>query len=294
MATGITTITTSAKPYLTTAEYKAAPTAQQVSNLVVGGNEAAQDAELAMVIERASGFIDEYLDQNIVATERVETQRVRMTPQGFISLHPNSTPLIALVDFNYGSDPNNLISLTDPSTAYFENAQVIIPLSTIFTNYSSVGPLGFGGASPNSQIFTKYTYVAGYANTVMAQASAAATSITVTDGAGFVAGQRYQIIDGAKTETVTIASSYTFGSTTLPLTAGLTYAHLAGATVTNLPMGVKQACILLTSAFIRTRGDSSLSMSVTQRPISQTQGTEIYGSTIKMALSLIESYKRVR
>lgn len=294
MATGITTITTSAKPYLTTAEYKAAPTAQQVSNLVVGGNEAAQDAELAMVIERASSFIDEYLDQNLVATQRVETQRVRMTPQGYISLHPNCTPLIALVDFNYGSDPNNLISLTDPSTAYFENAQVIIPLSQMGTTYSSQGPLGFGGASPTSQIFTKYTYVAGYANTVMAQANAAATSITVTDGAGFIAGQRFQIIDGAKTETVTIASNYVFGSTTLPLTTGLTYAHLAGATVTNLPMNVKQACILLTTAFIRTRGDSALTMSVTQRPIGQTQGAEIYGSTIKMALSLIASYKRIR
>lgn len=294
MATGITPLTTSAKPYLTVAEYKSAPTAQQVSNLVVGGNEAAQDAELALVIDRASGFMDEYMNQNIVATQKVETQRVRMTPQGYISLHPNNTPIVALVEFNYGSDPLNLITLPDPSTAYFESAQVIIPLSSMATTFSSQGPLGFGGASPVSQIFTKYTYVAGYANTVMAQANAAATSITVTDGAGFIAGQRFQIIDGAKTETVTIASNYTFGSNTLPLTAGLTHAHLAGATVSNMPSAIKQACILITTALIRTRGDSALTMSVTQRPVAQTQGTESYGASIQMALGLLDYYKRVR
>lgn len=294
MTTGVTPLTFSEKSYITTAEYKAAPTAQQTSNLVVGGNEAAQDAELAAVILRASSFMDEYLNQNLVATQTVETQRIRMTPQGYISLHPNNNPILALVSFQYGSDPNNLQTLTDPSTAWFENSQVIIPLSQLATTYTSQGPLAFGGTSPYTQIFTKYTYIAGYVNTIAGAASAGATSITVEDGTGIIAGQQYLITDGSKTERVTVASNYTFGSTTVPLASALAYTHLAGASFSNMPAAIKQACILLTTAFLKVRGDSAMMMSMTQRPIGQVVGSDLYGSNIKIALDMIDKYRRVR
>lgn len=294
MTTGITPLTFSEKSYITTAEYKSAPTAQQTSNLVVGGNEAAQDAELAAVILRASSFMDEYLNQNLVATQSIETQRVRMTPQGYISLHPNNNPILALVSFQYGSDPNNLQTLTDPSTAWFENSQVIIPLSQLATTYTSQGPLAFGGTSPFTQIFTKYTYIAGYVNTIAGAASAGATTITVTDGTGIIAGQQYLLTDGSKTERVTVASNYTFGSTTVPLTSALAYTHLAGASFSNMPGAIKQACILLTTAFLKVRGDSAMMMSMTQRPVGQVVGSDLYGSNIKIALDMIDKYRRVR
>lgn len=294
MATGITSLTFEENPYITVAEYKSAPTALQVSNLVVGGNEAAQDAELARVILRASSYMDEYLNQNLVANLTTETQRVRMTPQGFISLHPNNNPIISLNSFQYGTDPNNLQTLTDPSTAWFENAQVIIPLSQLSTTYSSQGPLAFGGAaSPYTQIFVKYSYVAGYANTLTGNVAAAATTLTVVDGTGIVAGQKYRILDGAKTETVEVASNYVYGSTTVPLVTPLAYAH-NGAVFSNMPNALKEACILITSAFLKVRGDGSMMMSMTQRPVGQVQGSDLYGSNIKMALDMIDKYRRVR
>lgn len=294
MTTGVTPLTFSEKSYITTAEYKSAPTAQQTSNLVVGGNEAAQDAELAAVILRASSFMDEYLNQNLVATQMVEQQRIRMNSQGYISLHPNNNPVLALVSFQYGSDPNNLQTLTDPSTAWFENSQVIIPLSQLATTYTSQGPLAFGGTSPFTQIFTKYTYIAGYVNTIAGAASAGATSITVTDGTGIIAGQQYLITDGSKTERVTVANNYTFGSTTVPLASALIYTHLAGASFSNMPAAIKQACILLTTAFLKVRGDSAMMMSMTQRPVGQVVGSDLYGSNIKIALDMIDKYRRVR
>lgn len=295
MTTGITSLTFLENPYITVAEYKAAPTSQQTSNLVVGGNQEAQDAELARVILRASSFMDEYLNQSLVATQITETQRVRMTPQGYISLHPNNNPIISLNSFQYGTDPNNLQTLTDPSTAWFENSQVIIPLSQLSTSYSSQGPLAFGGAaSPYTQIYAKYTYVAGFANTIMGAANAAATSITVESGTGFVAGQKYRIYDGSKSETITIASTYTYGSTTIPLTTGLIYAHLAGAAIGNMPQTIKQACILITTAFLKVRGDSAMMMSMTQRPVGQVQGSDLYGSNIKIALDMLDKYRRIR
>jgi hypothetical protein len=294
MATGITSLTFEENPYITVAEYKTAPTALQTSNLVVGGNEAAQDAELARLILRASSFMDEYLNQNLVANLITETQRVRMTPQGYISLHPNNNPIISLNSFQYGTDPNNLQTLTDPSTAWFENSQVIIPLSQLSTTYSSQGPLAFGGAaSPYTQIFTKYSYVAGFANTLTGTVSAAATSLTVVDGTGIVAGQKYRILDGAKTETVEVASNYVYGSTTVPLVSPLAFGH-TGAVFSNMPNALKQACILITSAFLKVRGDGSMMMSMTQRPVGQVQGSDLYGSNIKIALDMIDKYRRVR
>ena len=58
MTVGITANTFEEKPYLTVAEYKNAPTSIDYNNLVVGGNQTAQDSELANVILRASSFMN--------------------------------------------------------------------------------------------------------------------------------------------------------------------------------------------------------------------------------------------
>jgi hypothetical protein len=161
--------------------------------------------------------------------------------------------------------------------------------------YSSAGPLSFGYSAPNQQLFTKYTYVAGYVNTTIATATAAATSLTVASGLGILAGSRLRIYDGSLSETVTVASTYTYGSTTVPLTSALVSTHAAGVTIGNLPMAIKQACILVATAFIRIRGDKSNTMSITTRA----QGSEIngdarFGSDIRLALDMVNLYRRVR
>ena len=296
MATGITSVTPLYEaPYLTVAEYKNAPTSIDYDNLVVGGNAQAQDAELARVILRASSFLDEYLNQNLHAQNYTETQRTRFTPEGYIALHPNNSPVISLQDFQYGSAPTNLQTLNDPSQCWFEPQQIIIPLSQIATTYSSQGPLQFGGAGSNYyQIFTKYTYTAGYVNNPIATATAAATSMTVSNAAGIQAGGIYRIYDGANSETITVASNYVYGSTTVPLTSALAYTHAAGVTFGNLPSAIKQATILVTTAFLRVRGDSSMTMSITTFPQSNISGGQRYGDEISMALEMVTLYRRVR
>lgn len=296
MATGVSSITFNETAYLTIAEYKNAPTSIDFDNLVVGGNSGAQDAELARVILRASSFMNEYLNQDLTAQTYTETQRTRLTGLGFIALHPFNSPVIALSSFQYGTDPNNLVTLSDPSTSWFENQEIIIPLSQLATTYSSSGPLAFGfPPSTRTQVFTKYTYDAGFVNTTLAaQASAAATSITVTSGAGIRAGDTLRIYDGASQETVVVGSAYTYGSTTVPITAGLTYTHAAGVALGNLPNAIKEAAILLTTAFIRMRGDNSLTMAVTVRPSTNIPGSERYGSDVAIALDMISKYRRIR
>jgi hypothetical protein len=295
MAVGITSDTFNESTYLTVAEFKNAPTSLDVNNLVSGGNQATQDAELANVILRACSYLNEYLNQNLVANRETETQRTRITNQGYVALHPNNNPIVALESFQYGTSPNNLQAITDCSQAWFEAQQLIIPLSQMTLTYSSAGPLSFGSAAPRQQIFTKYTYVAGYVNTTIATATAAATSLTVASGTGIIAGQVLKIYDGSLSETVTVASTYTYGSTTVPLTSALVFTHVAGVAIGNLPNAIKQAAILATTAFLRIRGDKSNTMNITTRA----QGSEItgatrYGSDLQLALDMVNLYRRIR
>ena len=96
MAVGITPDTTRENPYLTVQEYKDAPTSIDYNNLVVGGNQAAQDAELANVILRASSYMNEYLNQSLVADQYTETQRVRVNGQGDSSASQQLTHHLAV------------------------------------------------------------------------------------------------------------------------------------------------------------------------------------------------------
>ena len=294
MAVGITPDTQDESAYLTIAEYKNAPTSIDYDNLVVGGNAQAQDAELANVIMRASSYMDAHLNRNLTASTYVETQRTRMTTEGYIALHPDNAPVVQLSDFQYGSNPLNLITLPDCSQTWFENQQIIIPLSQLSTSYSSQGPLAFGGGFPRQQIFTKYTYVAGYVNTKIVTATATQSTLTVKSGVGIIAGQILHIYDGATSEDVTVASNYVNGSTTVPLTAPLVSTHAVGVAIGNMPMTIKQACILITTAFIKMRGDTSMTMQFTTSPTANVNGANRFGGDIVSALEMIKLYRRVR
>ena len=294
MTTGVTYDSFSEQAYLTVAEYKNAPTSIDIDNLVINGNQAAQDAELNNVILRASSYMDEYFNQNLVATQNTETQRVRMTPQGYISLHPFHNPIISLESFEYGSVPNTLYSLGDCSQAWFEDQQIIIPSNQLLSTWTSQGPLQFGiPAMPGGQIFTKYTYVAGFVNTLVVEAVAGEETMTVLNHEGIIAGSMLRIYDGSKSETVFVDTTYIYGSTTVPLTRALTYSH-AGVATGNMPNAVKQACILITTAFLKARGDSSMTMGITPRAQSQTTGGERYGKEIALALDMVDKYRRIR
>lgn len=295
MATGVTTQHPfSENPYVTVAEYKAAPTAIDYDNLVVGGNSAAQDAELANVILRASSFMDEYLNQNLNASTQVENQRTRMTSQGFLALHPNNNPVISLQSLSYGTDPNNLIALSDPSKSWFEDQQIIVPLSQLSNTYSSQGPLAFSSYGPRQPIFVTYQYTSGYVNNLIASATATQTSMTVQTAAGIVPGMKLRIYDGANSETVTVSTSYTYGSTTVLLTSALAYTHASGVAFGNLPQTIKEACILITTAFLKVRGDNSLTMSITTKPMGDQTGASKFGSEMAIAIGMLDLYRRIR
>jgi hypothetical protein len=283
-------------PYLTLDEYKNAPTAIDLDNLVYNSQDPeVQDAELRNAISRASSWADTYCNQVIGATVETEQQRSRVSTDGSIRFHPRFSPVVALTNFEYGY-PTNMASLGDCSIAWIEEQEIIIPNATLGT-WTSQGPLSFGSynGGPGNQMFLRYTYVAGYTNTVTELASiAGATQLTVHDGTGIVAGQMLEIYDSLNTEHVTVADTYVFGSNVVPVTRPMVYAHGVGVSVSALPPAIKEAVILITTAFLKVRGDSSMTMMVATQPTIGTPGAQKYGDELMIATRLLSSYRRIR
>jgi hypothetical protein len=283
------------QPYLTLTEFKNAPTALDYGNLVVGGNQAAQDAELSNAILRASSWIDQYCNQIIGATNDVEQQRVRLRPDGFIAIHPKYFPVVALTALSVGTSPQNLVAVPDCSIAWLEDQQILFPYAQTATTMSSQGPLSFGfPASPQTKMFVQYSYVNGYSNsTISTIASSGSSVLLLADGTGIVPGETITIFDGANTERVTVASSYTFDSNAVPLTAPLAYTHAVGISVSALPAAIKEAAILLTSAFLKIRGDASLTMGFGSTVSGQVSPSSVFGNDIAVAETLLKPFRRI-
>ena len=297
MANGISPIRRQvSSPYLSLAEFKNAPTALDYGNIVAGQNQSAQDAELTNAITRASSWIDQYCNQIIGATADSEQQRTRIKRDGTIRFHPKYSPVVALTSFSWGMTPNSLVSASDCSLAWFEEQEIIFPYAGNSLTYSSEGPLSFGfPMSSNQEVFIKYDYVNGYANTLSSSnVSAGATTITVDNPTGIVPGETLKMFDGASTENITIDSTYTFGSSTVILASPLLYSHNAGVSVSALPAAIKEAAILVTSAYLKIRGDASLIMAVTTSPGQQIGGSQQVGSDIAHAQDLLKPFRRIR
>jgi hypothetical protein len=146
------------------------------------------------------------------------------------------------------------------------------------------------------QVYLKYTYVNGYANTLIESAVITETTLTVVNATGITAGQHLKIYDGIYSEYVTVDDSYTFGSTTIPLTHALSYTHQAGVSISALPPAIKEAAILATTAMLKIRGDASLTMSIGTMPNSSSAPgvSQNIGSDMAMAMDLLKPYRRIR
>jgi hypothetical protein len=283
-------------PYLTADEYRNAPTAIDIDNLVFDSTDPdIQKSELINVIARASSWIDTYCNQILSATSETESQRTRISPDGYIKFHPRYNPVIALTALQYGNPSTNLITATNIASAWIEDQQILYPYANLSTSMTSQGPLQFGFPNTSGQqVYIKYTYVNGYVNTLIASATAAATSLTVTNGTGIVAGLHLKIYDGMYSENVVVADTYVFGSTTVPLTAPLVYTHTAGVSISALPPAIKEAAILVTTSFLKVRGDNSLVMGVGTQPSQAVEGSQKLGTELAMAQQLLLPYRRIR
>lgn len=283
------------KPYLTVNEFKNAPTALDYGNLVVGGNDSAQTAEITNAITRASSWIDQYCNQILSATVDTEQQRARMNGQGNLIIHPKYWPIVSVSALSFGATPNSLVAVPDPSLAWLEEQSIVYPYGSA-SSMTSQGPLGYGlPSTPGRGLYVRYTYINGYANSILdAATNVGDTSVLVDDPTGIVPGEWMTIFDGANTERVQVSTSYSMGAATVTLASPLLFAHVVGVGISSLPAAIKEAAIVMTSAFLKIRGDASLTMAVTTRPGGQNTANDMMGNEKQIASEILKPFRRIR
>lgn len=291
-------------PYVTVAEFKAAPTWIDVDDLIPGGVQAQQDAELNNQLLKASAWADGYTSMRLGAHTATENARTRINRDGRIFLHPSDVPVRQVTALAFGADPSSMTVLSDLSGVWVEDGRGIV-VGVVPNRGSWSGRLEFGSnRGPGGEVFVQYQYVAGYACTTLSGSVAAGDqSLSVVDGTGFIGpstaligaldGSTVRIWDPAKEEAFKVGQGYTFGSATIPLAAPLVNAHAAGAAVSEMPAEVRQAVITYACALILRdeEGQSSGQFSASLRKVAS-DGSP--AGLIADAQNWLERYRRTR
>lgn len=249
-----------AVPYLTTAEYRAAPTDVDLTSLVPNGSQTQQDDMLATLIGRASAWMDGYVHYQLGATIDTEARRVRVHNDGYVRVPTRGVPILEVDSFSIGLIPSQLTPLTSAPDGWVEDNVICMP---VVFGAATIAPRQLTAYSFGSRVYVQYTYVNGYPNTLLtATAAQGAMAISLRSALGVYAGTSLVIYDSGLTETVVVAPTYVSttgpGPTSVPIVSGLLNPHLAGVSVSALPANVKQAAILATTAFIKVRGTGGL------------------------------------
>lgn len=265
-------------PYLTPAEYQASPTGVDTGNLVVNGTTQQNADALKQTIARASSWVDVQCRKVLAATLDTQAGRYRVRSDCTIRVALDYTPILQVTAVQAASTPSTLTTVTDLSNVWIDRKVATIPVWGIPTDLGSY-------------VYATVQYVNGYANCLLdAVASAQTTTLALTSTLGIVPGQQLTIYDPGSTEQVTVA---TVTDTGVTLTAPTISAHLANVAVSALPPAIKQACVLLTSALIKTRGDDAIVMPDISAQASHTQGMDPSGSEdITVAYELLAPYRR--
>ena len=253
------TFTTQARhvPYITTQQYKLAPTPVPWDTLTPGGTLAQSLDQLAQLIERASTWVDSICMQVLAATTDTEQTVAYPNRRGQIIVRPRYHPVIELTDFWCGTTVGTLTESPSLANCWVEPKRIIVTQPGVPV-FSSAGPLQFGGAPglPGTPTFVRYSYVNGYPVTTLAQAAAkGAQQIQVVDPTGVLAGFTPLTIRDDASEPLAVTA---VNGNVLSLASPLASDHAAGAAVTGLPADVEEAVILATTAFAKMRGNMAI------------------------------------
>lgn len=221
-------------PYITVDELKRSPIYTQLRKLVPGGSSDDNDAELGQIIMRVSSLIDSEVRQNLYATVNSEVGRVAVNQYGELRIHTKANPIVEVLSVSVGFEPNNLTPISDLTNLVVDPWIITIP-----------APLRFARPRQGQRFWAQWTYTSGYpVSTLTAPAAVGATSITVANTTGILAGvTELSIQDGKWREKVTPTAVAGNVLTVAPLL----FAHQTGTGVSALPDDVKEAALVLIS-----------------------------------------------
>lgn len=241
--------------YITCEEYRAAPTGLNTNNLFPGMPQVDQDNELAGIIARSGRWIDNVARQPLYATQSSQNEMARVDGQGNIVLKARQDRVKSIDALSWGPTFQTLttISVPIPVSQYFIEENKIL-FSMIGSGVTWTGSLAFIAQPRYGEVAVSWTCTAGWVTTRLASGAAqGASSITVEAATGIQPGMLARIVAGDAQVNVQVATTYTPGSTTVPLASPLAVAWGAGSWFGEAPDDIKEASILAVSHYIKER-----------------------------------------
>jgi len=240
----------------------------------------------------------------VSATLEQENCRTWGTYRNTLSIHTKYWPVVEVASLSYSAQPGGLAngqgaSITPAGnvTIYPQSFEVSLGGSTQFFTGGLQGFGGFGttGVNFRTEYDVEFSYVAGWPNTTLsASVAAGATSLTPMTVVGIYPGSLMTLYDLPWDEPIQVSPNYVPGTATVALTSELQYNHAATATITNLPPAIKQAAILVTTAFIKQRGSGALivaDMGVAT-DVQHGTGAQQSGSDMSQAMMLMDAFRQ--
>lgn len=261
--------------YITCEEYRAAPTALNTLNLIPGGDQAEQDAELASLILQGSRQLDLWALQPLYATTvSSNNERVRVR-DGDLILRCKQDRVKALTALSWGLRWTSMTALTNPP-CFIEENHLRVQLNAGGTAWS--GALNLS-APIGGSVFASWSCTAGWATTRLTDACLASdTVITVDNPAGIVGtggGVAPTVLtltdtDGA-TKTEVVVTSVTGSTVTLTAEVGTAFNGGAGVAENE---DIKRGAIYAVSHYIQERTGTGVVMSKTPTNAASETGDE--------------------
>ena len=259
-----------AEPYISVETFKDDPLSNSLdlSQLVEGGSQSAQDSAIYRMILRASSKIDNHTcgpTGTLNATQVTKQGQSFINREGCVTVNPGEPRLLGVTAAEWGYQMGAWSQVpVDAYHLWVEETTIRIKIAggAGTVQFAGIGDLSalFQGSNRLGNVYVNYTYLAGWPNsfTSLASGTAGDTSLTVTDATGFMTGMEVTIWDGIATETNFVLS---VSGETVTFVNPLLYNHGYGVNVTTLPAAVQQACMHFVIGMVKSRGQGGLVIS---------------------------------
>lgn len=286
-------------PFVTVATFRAHPTYLDTNNLRGASSvQADQDAELNNCLLMASAQVENFCNQPIQAHISTDFDRTFVDRFGRLKHKAEDGPVRLLQSYTYATTLSQVTSVGTPVFRVESDTQMIVELANSASSWT--GALQFGVPASSQELFTSWTYVAGYANATLTNSPIlGATSITVSNPTGIFAGDTLRIWEPGKEESVVVGSSWAgqnttpFTSASIPVSA-TQYAHAAGAGVTGFDQNLMIATIYYAIDGLQRYGTSSSAWPSAKVKSATGKRAEDASAWEQKAMRLLLTYRRPR
>lgn len=232
-----------AKPYVAPPEFMAYPNYLDLDDLIPGGTQAQQQAELFNSLLRASGLVDGYcrakrgLDAHI-ATDVLSTRINPVTWEAAVRLKDGPLRQVLSIQIAPLGVPGATAVQVPATSAYLLDGMLRIPAPNAVPGH-------------RGRVVVTVQYVAGWPVTTLAAPVAVGTEqLTPVSATGIMPGAVLRLWDPGVEEYVAVSALYQPGGVIVPLAAPLASAHPAGVALDDLPLDIHEAVTLWTMGLL--------------------------------------------